>query len=35
MYQDSVTKQWHPAIIANLFQEKRSYNIKVSDGVFY
>ena len=27
MYQDSVTKQWHPAFITSLCQEKRSYII--------
>ena len=35
MYQDSVTKPWHPAIITNLCKEKRSYKVKTSDGVFY
>ena len=35
MYQDSVTKQWHPAIITSLCQEKRSYKIKTNDGIFY
>ena len=35
MYQDSVTKQWHPAIIASLCQEKWSYNGQNSDDVFY
>ena len=35
MYQDSVTKWWHPAIITSLCQEKKIYMIKTSDGVFY
>ena len=35
MYQDSVTKQWHPAVITSLCQEKRSYIINTSDGVVY
>ena len=35
MYQDSVTKRWHPAIITSLCQEKRSYMIGTSDGVVY
>ena len=35
MYQDSVTKLWHPAIITSLCQEKQSYKIKNSEGVFY
>ena len=35
MYQGSVTKHWHPATIASLCQEKQSYKIKTSDGVFY
>ena len=35
MYQDSVTKQWHPAITTSLCQEKQSYKKKISDGVFY
>ena len=35
MYEDSVTTQWHTAIITSFCQEKRNYNIKTSDGVFY
>ena len=35
MYQDSVTKWWHPAIITSSCQDKRNYKIKTSDGVFY
>ena len=35
MYQDSASKQWHPAIIISLFQEKWSYKAKTSDGVSY
>ena len=35
MYQDSVTKQWHPSVITSLCQEKRSYKITTSDGVVY
>ena len=35
MYQDSVTKQWHSAVITSLCQEKRSYKITTSDGVVY
>ena len=35
MYQDSVTKQWHPAVITSLCQEKRSYKITTSDSVIY
>ena len=35
IYQDSVTKQWHPAIITGLHHEKRSYKIKTSNGVAY
>ena len=35
MYQDSVTKQWHPAVITSLCQEKRSYMITNSDGAVY
>ena len=35
MYQDSVTKKCHPAIITSLCQEKRSYKIETSDGVIY
>ena len=35
MYQDSVTKQWHPAVITSLCQEKRSYKITTSDSVEY
>ena len=35
MYQTSVTKQWHPAVITSLCQEKRSYIITTSDGVAY
>ena len=34
IYQDSVTKQWHPVIITSLCQERQSYKIKTSDGVF-
>ena len=35
MYQDSVTKQWHPGIITSLCQEKRSYKITTGDDVVY
>ena len=35
MYQDSVTKWWHPTIITSLCQEKQSYKIKTSDSVLY
>ena len=35
MYQDSVTKQWYPAVITSLCQEKRSYMITTSDDVVY
>ena len=35
MHQDSVTKQWHPAVITTLCQEERGYMIKTSDGVSY
>ena len=35
MYQDSVTKQWYPAVITSLCQEKRSYMLTTSDGVVY
>ena len=35
MHQDSVTKQWHQAVITRLCQEKRSYMINTSDGVVY
>ena len=35
MYQDSANKQWHPAIITSLCQEKQSYKIKTTDGVIY
>ena len=35
MYQDSVTKQWHAAVLTNLCQEKRSYNKTTCDGVVY
>ena len=33
MYQDSMTKPWHPAVITSLYQEKRSCRITTSDGV--
>ena len=32
MYQDSVTKQWYPAVITSLCQEKRSFKITTGDG---
>ena len=35
MYKDSMTKQWHPAVITSLCQEKRSYKITTSVGVLY
>ena len=35
MYQDSVTKWWHPAIITSLCQERWSYKIRNSEGVIY
>ena len=35
MYQDSASKQWHPAIITSLCQEKQSYNVKTSYSVIY
>ena len=35
IYQDNVTKKWHPAVITSLCQEKRSYIITTSDGVAY
>ena len=35
MYQDSVTKQWHPVVITSLCQEKRSYKITTTDGLVY
>ena len=35
MYQDSSTKQWHPAVITSVCQEKRGYMITISDGVVY
>ena len=35
LYQDSVSKQWHPAIITSLCQEKQSFKIETSDGVIY
>ena len=35
IYQHSVTKQWHPAIITSLYQEKRSYMVTTSDGPVY
>ena len=35
MYQDSVTKQWHPAVVTSLCQEKRSYKITTSDSIGY
>ena len=35
MYQDSMTKRWHLAVITSLCQEKRSYKITTSDGVVY
>ena len=33
MYQDSMTKLWHPAIITCFCQEKQSYEIKTRDGI--
>ena len=33
MYQDPVTKRWHPATIASLYQEHRSYRIRTKDGI--
>ena len=35
MYQDSVTMQWHLAVITSLCQEKRSYLVTTSDCVIY
>ena len=35
MCQDNVTKQWHPAFITNLCQEKRGHMTTTSDGVVY
>ena len=35
MYQDSVTKQWHPGVITSLCQKKRCYMVTTSDGVVY
>ena len=35
MYQNSEIKQWHPAVITSLCQEKRSYMLATSDGVVY
>ena len=35
MYQDSVTKKWHPGVIRSLCQEKRSYRVTTSDGAVY
>ena len=35
MYQDSESKQWHPAIITGLCQDERSYMIKTIDGIIY
>ena len=35
MYQDSASKQLHPAIITSLCQEKQSYKIKITEGVVY
>ena len=33
MYQDSMTKQWYPAIVMSLCQEPRSYKVTTKDGV--
>ena len=35
MYQDSVTRFWHPTVIKSLCQEKTSYMITTIDGVVY
>ena len=35
MYQDSMSKQWYPAVIESLCPETRSYKIKTSDGALY
>ena len=35
MYQVSVRKWWHPAVITSLCQGKHSYTIATSDGVVY
>ena len=35
MYQDSASKQWHPAIITSLCQEKQCYKIRTTDGLIY
>ena len=35
MYQDRVSKSWHPAIITSLCHEKWSYKIKTSDSVIF
>ena len=35
MYQDSVTKWWHPGVITSLYQKKRSYMVTTSDGAVY
>ena len=33
MYQDSLTKQWYPAIITNLCQEPIRYKETTKDGI--
>ena len=35
MYEDSASKQWHPAVITSLCEEKQSYKVKTTDGVIY
>ena len=35
MYQNTVSKQWHPAVITSVCQEKRSYMVTTSDGVVF
>ena len=35
MYQDSVSKGWHQAVLTSLCQEKCSYKITTSDGDVY
>ena len=35
MHQDSMTKQWHPAVITSLCQERKHYKITKSDGVVH